>query len=115
MKVTIAHADTCLPDYWGGHHLPHVSVPVHKEMTFGELKKALKDEVLQDAIAGNYDVTEMDGWYDAARAAIDALVPSSNNKGDDATPFSHLDDPETEYDPTVYAFFVFVSVEGITH
>jgi len=25
MKLICALADVCLPDYWGGHHLPHVA------------------------------------------------------------------------------------------
>lgn len=24
------HVDTCLPDYWGGHHLAHISVPIYR-------------------------------------------------------------------------------------
>ena len=40
---TLAHADTCLPDYWSGHHLPHISVPVCRSMTAGELRDALRE------------------------------------------------------------------------
>jgi hypothetical protein len=31
-KFDIIHADTCLPDYWSGHHLPHVQIPVFNGM-----------------------------------------------------------------------------------
>lgn len=24
IKLECSHVDTCLPDYWSGHHLPHV-------------------------------------------------------------------------------------------
>lgn len=116
MKVIIEHADTCLPDYWGGHHLPHISVPVHKGITLRELKHALRIEVSHDAIAGNYDVIELDGWYDAARAAIDAIEPRDSTQGDDALLFNDLPaTPEDDADALNYAYFVFVYVEGITH
>ena len=108
MKATIQHIDTCLPDYWRGHHLPHISVPVHKEMTIGELKHALRIEVSHDAIAGDYTVTEKDGWYDAARAAIDAIEPIDSTQGDSALPFVDLPDtPEDDDVDSNYAYFVF--------
>ncbi len=109
MKATISHASTCLSDYWGGHHLPHISVPVYKGMTLRELKHALRIEVSHDAIAGNYDVIEKDGWYDAARAAIDAIELIDNTQGDNALPFDDvLDAPEYDADAMIYAHFVFI-------
>ena len=69
---TLAHASTCLPDYWGGHHLPHISVPVCRSMTAGELRDALRDEVNQGAIAGADAPADND---DAAHAAmLDAVL-----------------------------------------
>lgn len=109
MKATISHASTCLSDYWGGHHLPHISVPVHKEMTLGELKHALRIEVSHDAIAGDYTVTEKEGWYEAARAAIDAIELIDNTQGDNGLPFADLPDiPEYDADAMSYAHFVFI-------
>lgn len=32
-KLECCHADTCLPDYWSGHHLPHVQIAVWRGMT----------------------------------------------------------------------------------
>lgn len=56
MIYTLAHADTCLPDCWSGHHLPHISVPVYRSMTadddvaaFGAMLGAVQAlEILRD-------------------------------------------------------------------
>lgn len=45
MKLICAHADTCPPDCWGGHHLPHVAVPVSRDTTFANLRAAIIDEL----------------------------------------------------------------------
>ena len=54
MKVSIAHADTCLSDYWSGHHRPHLQIPAYR-MTFAELRRQLRSEIAQGAVAGNDD------------------------------------------------------------
>lgn len=36
--------DVCTPDYFPGHHLPLISVPVHSETTVGELIEGIEDE-----------------------------------------------------------------------
>lgn len=95
---TLAHADTCLPDYWSGHHLPHISVPVYRSMTAGSLRDALRDEVNQGAIAGADAPADND---DAAHAAmLDAILALRILS---EQPFADL-----ENDEDVYAFFVFV-------
>lgn len=58
MKVTIAHADTCLPDYWSGHRLPHLQIPAYR-MTFAELRRQLRDEIREGAVAGADDDTRL--------------------------------------------------------
>lgn len=58
MKVTIAHADTCLRDYWSGHHLPHLQIPAYR-MTFAELRRQLRDEIREGAVAGADDDTRL--------------------------------------------------------
>ena len=98
MYYTLAHADTCLPDYWRGHHLPHISVPVSRDMTAGALRDALRDEVNQGAIAGADAPADND---DAAHAAmLDAILALRILS---EQPFADL-----ENDEDVYAFFVFV-------
>ena len=98
MIYTLAHADTCLPDYWSGHHLPHISVPVCRSMTAGELRDALRDEVNQGAIAGADAPADND---DAAHVAmLDAILALRILR---EQPFADLDEDEG-----VCAFFVFL-------
>ena len=95
---TLAHADTCLSDYWSGHHLPHISVPVHRSMTAGELRDALREEVVMGAIAGADAPADND---DAAHAAmLDAILALRILS---EQPCAYLEDDED-----VFAFFVFV-------
>lgn len=113
MKLTCAHADTCLPDYWAGHHLPHVAVPVHRDMTIGQLRDAIIDEINAGAIAGAdatpADTYESDAWVRAARAAVRRDVRM--RKPGARHPFRDLPE-ETEdgdlCDDRIFAYFVFV-------
>lgn len=120
MKLALAHADTCLADYWGGHHLPHVQIPVWHGMTMVEVKNAIRDELRQGAVMGSTDAARLlsadmvapaeekraDQLTRAAYAAVDKLRPAKKgarrlfldldeNTGDDCNGES------------VYAFFVF--------
>ena len=52
MKVSIAHADTCLSDYWSGDARPHLQVSAYR-MTFAELRRQLRNEIRMGAIAGS--------------------------------------------------------------
>ena len=120
MKLEFAHADTCLPDYWSGHHLPHVQVPVWHGMKLSELKQAIRDELRQGAVMGSTDDARMlsadviqpgeekraDQLTRAAYAAINRIRPAKKGA---RTLFSDLE-PYTEDDQgeTVYAFFVLV-------
>lgn len=115
MRIECLHADTCLPDYWGGHHLPHVCIPVWAGMSLAEIKEQLKNEVWQGAIAGNIPVklTEDDyslneKGYNAYIAAIDC-IEGCNGKTEGF--FSDLEEPEDEEDcDLVFAYFVFMEV-----
>lgn len=55
MKVNIVHADTCLSDYWSGHHRPHVAIPVHRGTRFCDVRQDLRTEVSQGAVMGSDD------------------------------------------------------------
>lgn len=116
MKLTAAHADTCLPSFWGGHHLPHIQVMVHKGMSLGALKADLKSELINGCVCGA-DAPEDDNeaWFAAAKEAIDRITAASPIKGraDDTPLFTDLE-PDSEEDDgceSVYAFFVFVKEE----
>ena len=114
-KLECVHADTCLPDYWGGHHLPNIAVPVYKGMHLKDLKDQLHRELDSGAVAGNDPVTRDDSgeagdrWYKHAHAAINRIRPGK--KGHRKL-FNNLDEtPEDDADcyESVYAYFVFTS------
>ena len=107
------HADTCLSDYWCGHHLAHIQVPVYNGMSLVELKKALMSELNEGAVAGSdYPGDYDEQWYAAARAAVQAIEAKTAAGADNLFP---LLVPQTEDDdvPTVYAFFVFRHVREV--
>lgn len=63
MKVSIVHADTCLPDYWSGHHRPHVQIPCTRQrMSFAEIRQLIRNEIAQGAVAGSDNDTRLLSW-----------------------------------------------------
>lgn len=111
-----AHADTCLPDYWGGHHAAHIQVPVYKGMHLSELKSALHSELNQGAVMGSDERTFDnsgaigDAWYKRAHAAINRIKPAVKGK---RRLFEDLEESSAADDgcATVYAYFVFIDKE----
>lgn len=110
-KLECVHADTCLPDYWGGHHLPHVQIPVMPGMSLREVRDALHSELNEGAVMGSDPIVrddsgpEGDKWYRRAHAAVNRIRPATKGyRG------GHFNDVEVGDDDseTVYAFFVFV-------
>lgn len=110
VKLTCAHADTCLPDYWGGHHMPHVAMPVSRDTTFADLRSMIIDELRAGAVAGAdatpEDTYENDEWYEAALEAVERDVQPRNPSVQ--YPFHDLDSGEDENSESVYAYFVFI-------
>lgn len=109
-KLECVHADTCLPDYWSGHHLPHVQIAVWRGMSLTDIKRELLSELLQGAVAGAvYDDSD-DTWHKRARAAVNRIKP--NTKGQRRF-FLDLEDTPDDDDccESVYAFFVFIEAE----
>ena len=104
------HADTCLPDYWSGHHLAHVQIPVYPGMTLKEIKESLHSELNQGAIAGSDERTrddsgkEGDIWFRKAHAAINRIKPATKGQ---RTFFRDLEEQSDDDMDIVYAFFVF--------
>ena len=114
------HADTCFPDYWGGHHLAHIQVPVWNGMSLDVLKKALMSELNEGAVGGSdapHDYDEQ--WYAAARFAVQAIEAFAVRAIEAKTPAAAAENlfplliPQGDDDdvPTVYAFFVFRPTE----
>lgn len=106
MKLEICHVDTCLPDFWSGHHLPHIQIPVHRGMDVKTMKQYLIDELHNGPVMGVNELEEE--WFRQARIA----VGNCTEKTDDYQPFSDLvDESDDEDAASVYAYFVFREVE----
>lgn len=119
-QLECCHADTCFPDYWGGHHLAHIQVPVWNGMSLAELKKALMSELAEGAVAGaGYPGDHDEQWYAAARDAVQAIEAFAVRAIEAKTPAAAAENlfplliPQGDDDdvPTVYAFFVFRPTE----
>lgn len=116
------HVDTCLPDFWSGHHLAHVQIPVYKGMTLKAIKADICSELAQGAVMGSDDLAFLlsadfvgdDRDADAVKATKSAYAAVSRmkpvNKGQRRF-FTDLE-PQTDDDcSTIYAYFVFVEKE----
>ncbi len=117
MKVTCAHADTCLSDYWSGHHLPHVQIPVtRRKMSLAEIRGMVRSEIAQGAVMGNGEdamLLSADFVKDEKQAnrLTRAVYAAINRDIRGAKPGQrYIDTGVTEFDDcdSVYMFFVFV-------
>ena len=78
MKMTCSHADTCLSDYWSGHHLPYVMIPVtRRKMSLAEIRRAIRSEIAQGAVMGSGD--------DARLLSADMVRPEEEKRADALT------------------------------
>ena len=124
IELECCHADTCVSCYWRGHHLPHISIPVYKNMSLKSIKDALRDELRFGYVCGNNDDARLlssdfvqpedeilaDQLTKAAYAAINRLKPNKKGQRKFFTGLEEVDDEVDDlYDP-VYAYFVFVRV-----
>ena len=107
MYFELSHYDTCLPDYFQGHHLPYLQIPIQKGMTLLEIKESLKNELDFGAIGGSldYDILESELFHYLADQAIENLTPDDKKQN---TFFNDLDDYDDDCEFTVYAFFILV-------
>ena len=112
MKYTLVHADTCLPDYWGGHHLPHVSMPVDGATTVKELLAGIRSELSQGAVAGSlgWEVIESEEFHAACMKAVQELTELNMITLNRAA-FPDLEIRDDDCSESVMAFFVFVPEE----
>jgi hypothetical protein len=108
MYFELAHFDTCLPDYFGGHHLPHLQIPVNNTMTLEDLKRELHNELNTGCISGSqgWEVSESELMHFLAKQAIDKLTSKTD------LPFSELEDDQDD-DESVYAFFLLVPFNNL--
>lgn len=118
IKLECVHADTCLPDYWTGHHLPHVQIAVYPKMKLKDIKSAIIDELKWGYVMGSTndarllscDYIQDDAMLKraeqltkAAYAAVNRIKPTKKGQ---RTFFNDIEAYE-EGDDTVYAYFVF--------
>lgn len=117
MKVGITHADTCLPDYWSGHHLAHVQILAIPGMSIRDIREAIKDELRQGAVMGSCDLAfllsadcvgterekDAEQAVRAAYAAVNRLRPARENQRLFFTDIEPCEDDEFH----VYAYFIF--------
>lgn len=125
IKFECCHADTCLPDYWSGHHLPHVQIPVYRGMTLKDVKSALRSELSQGAVMGSTDNARLlsadmvrpdeekqaDQVTRAAYAAVNRIRLADKRKRKLFMDLEESTDDDDDYGESVYAFFVFVVLE----
>lgn len=116
------HADTCLPDYWSGHHLPHVQISVWPGMSLAHIRAAIRSEISQGAVMGS--------TVEARLLSADMVAPAEERRADMLTRrayaavarmkparkgqrrfFTDLQRTEDDDSATVYAFFVFRTLE----
>jgi hypothetical protein len=119
MKMNCSHVDTCLPDYWSGHHLPHVQIVAYNGMSFAAVRNAIRNELRQGAVMGSDDNARMlagdlvrpdeekraDAVTRAAYAAINRDVKPAKKGARNA--FPRLEKTDSDDDACVYAYFVF--------
>ena len=122
MKIEIVHVDTCLPDFWSGHHLPHVQIPVWPGMSLSDIKSAIRSEISQGAIGGSgddarllsADVVRPDeekraiALTRAVYAGVNRIKPAKKGQ---RKFFTDIDEPIDDCSDSVYAFFVFIVEE----
>ena len=104
------HAETCLPDYWCGHHLPHVQIEVWRGMNLKQIKQALLSELFQRAVMGvEYDY-DNDKWHKRAISGVNRMKSSTKGQRRFFLDLEETLDDDEGCD-SVYAFFVFVECE----
>lgn len=104
MKLIAQLADVCLPDYWTGHHLAHISVPVDNHTAMVDFKKSARNEIILGTIMGA-DYEESEEWENAALSAIDNL--ETKTPGYNGPLFPNLEETEEDYCDSVQDYIVF--------
>ena len=104
-NTIISFYDVCLPDYFGGHHLPVLQYPVDGATTRKELYNGLLSELNMGVI--DYQIEQNGLDYNAIRQAIkDCLFFKPECQDEDILfPSLEIWEEEEEIYPC-YAFFV---------
>ena len=102
--LILSQIDICLPDYFGGHSLPVVQIPVHKDMTFREVKESLLDIEMS---IGHLEEIDEDEYISAVHVLfeyvhLDDIVKATRD----------IEEEQYEYCGSVYMFFVLEENDG---
>ena len=118
MKVSIVHADTCLSDYWSGHHLAHVQVPAYRR-SFASVRRDIESEIRAGAIAGSDDTARLlagdmlqpgeEDQADMLRRKVYAAIRRDIRPSVKGERLVFRDIEPSEDEETVWAFFVIVA------
>ncbi len=117
MKVSIVHADTCLSDYWGGHHLAHVQIPAYRR-SFASVRRDIESEIRAGAVAGSDDTVRLlvgdmlepgeEKRAEVLRRKVYAAIRRDIRPRVKGSRLVFRDIEPSEDDETVWAFFVIV-------
>ena len=116
MKIHTAHADTCLPDYWSGHHRPHVGIVVYNGMSFADVRRAIRDEVRMGCVMGSdddatclaSDVVRDPAYADELTRAVYASINRDIEPARKGARNAFPDLEKSDDDSYVMAYFVFM-------
>lgn len=117
--VECLHVDTCLPSYWGGHHLPHVQIPVWRGMKIGDVRRGIRSELSQGCVMGSTeearllqaDVVQPEE-ADLAEFLFEKVCKAVEKmRSNKRRLFTDLESGEEDSE-SVYAYFIFTGLEG---
>lgn len=101
--LSVHLADVCLPDYWPGCDLPHVSFPVHRHMKAPEAREALQEELRKGDASPEADSPDRpsEEWFEAAQEAVKEAHEAH------FTGLGNLIPDAQGEEETIYAYYVF--------
>ena len=103
MKYELQQIDVCLPDFFSGHHLPVIQIPVDENTTYLDLKLAMLDHY--QAIDHIEDID-----YAAYDEAVHELFSFGDNLEYVPDMFYDIGVFEEDSEP-VYIFFCLATIE----
>lgn len=116
VKLECVHADTCLPDYWGGHHKAHVSFPIYGALSLRDIKREILNELKYGAVAGSdqnavylscdwtSEPEKAQKVFRSAVAAVNRIKPAKKGQR------VFFKDIDVDDECPCYAYFVFCEV-----
>ncbi len=110
MNITVSFYDCCLPDYFGGHHLPVLSVPVDGNITRKELYNGLISELNEGVIDYTFEYQfDKELPYELVKASLKDCLYFNDSAKDSDVIFPNLepfDDSGDDYSNSCFAYFV---------